>query len=146
MFITNELKRQVSDLLEGLTTRVNWLQSLAGREDDWEQDLTYLLAAERALHTSVEYTTDIGSLIIDALVMRDPGSYADIIKVLVEEQVLPEAWFQEFEPIFPLRARFIRDHAHIKPAEVKNAVQAHAHQFTIFVNCIRRYLDLPAQI
>ena len=59
-----------------------------------------------------EYVTDISSLIIDALVMRDPGGYAPTSSiVLVEEQVLDEPWFDAFRGVFDVRTRLLRDHA-----------------------------------
>lgn len=115
---------------------------LANREDDWENNLTWRMAAERALHTSAEYTTDIGSLIIDALVMRDPGGYADILMVLVEEEVLDRDWFESISPVFDLRARFIRDHANVSPDEVRRAVHKFAPMFPEFIEKIVAYLAL----
>ncbi|GEO25703.1 UPF0331 protein YutE [Alicyclobacillus acidoterrestris] len=142
MFITAAHKEQIQSWLNGLDERTRWMLALRQREDAWEEDLTWRLAAERALHTSVEYATDIASLIIDALVMRDPGGYADILKVLVEEDVLPAQWFDDISGIFDLRARFIRDHANVKPPEVRQAVSAYAPLFPPFAEHIRRYVQL----
>lgn len=142
MFVTKDQKEQVKSWICGLNERISWMRLLSFRQDAWEQDLTWRLAAERALHTSVEYVTDIGSLIIDALVMRDPGGYGDILKVLVEEGVMSEAWFQTFEGIFPLRARFIRDHAGIEPSEVRQAIALYSPLFPDFVAAIENYLQL----
>lgn len=142
MYVSQAQKDQVTEWIRGLNERVRWMQALAERTDVWEHDLTWRLAAERALHTSVEYLTDIASLIIDALVMRDAGGYADILKVLVEENVLSASWFQEYEGIFPLRARFIRDHAGIQPSEVRDAISTFTPLYPSFVDSIERYLQL----
>ncbi|WAH35725.1 DUF86 domain-containing protein [Alicyclobacillus dauci] len=142
MFVTEAQKEQIRAWLKGLDERVSWMLTLAQREDPWELDLTWRLAAERALHTSVEYTTDIGSLIIDALVMRDPGGYADILKVLVEENVLENDWFVSFSEIMPLRARFIRDHANVQPHEVREAVERFGPMFPAFSSAIVQYFHL----
>lgn len=142
MFITQAHREQVRVWLQGLDERVQWMLRLSSRQDAWEQDLTWRLAAERALHTSVEYTTDIGSLIIDALVMRDPGGYADILKILVEERVLESQWFEQFEPIISLRARFIRDHANVRPKEVRDAICTYATLFPPFAAAVADYLEL----
>jgi uncharacterized protein YutE (UPF0331/DUF86 family) len=142
LFVTDEQKSQIRFWLSGLQERVSWMLELTNREDDWENVLTWRLAAERALHTSAEYTTDIGSLIIDALVMRDPGGYADILMVLVEEEVLDRDWFENLSPVFDLRARFIRDHANISPGEVRHAVHKFAPMFPEFIEKIAGYLAL----
>ena len=125
-----------------MSRRVDWLEETRERSDNWEEDLTVLMAAERALHTCVEYTTDIASIIIDALVMRDPGSYSDILKVLVEEDVLTKAWFGSFVGIIPLRARFIRDHANIDPQETRKAVEQFGGEFRPFMETISSFIGL----
>lgn len=142
MFVTSEHKAQIRLWLSGLSERIEWMQQLAFQDDAWENDITWRMAAERALQTSVEYMTDIGSLIIDALVMRDPGGYGDILKVLVEEGVLSTAWFSSFEGIFELRARFIRDCASIQKAEVRQAIKTYTPLFPEFVTSIQTYLQL----
>lgn len=142
MFITAAQKEQIRTWLEGLRERTEWMLELSKRQDAWEEELTWRLAAERALHTSVEYTTDIGSLVIDALVMRDPGGYADILKVLVEEDVLPEQWFDAIYGVFDLRARFIREHANVQPVEVRAAIETYAPLFAPFADHITRFVQL----
>ncbi|MDI9260123.1 DUF86 domain-containing protein [Alicyclobacillus sendaiensis] len=140
MFLTKDHKRQIEGWLEALGERAEWLQALAEREDAWELDLTWRLAAERALWTSVEYVTDIASLIIDALVMRDPGGYADIVKVLVEEDVLERSWFDAFTGAIDFRSRLLRDHARITPTDVRETVMRYADLFAPFMNQIREFL------
>nr|WP_230087812.1 HepT-like ribonuclease domain-containing protein [Alicyclobacillus mali (ex Roth et al. 2021)] len=138
--MTKDHKQQIEVWLDALGARVAWLEDLAEREEAWEEDLTWRLAAERALWTSVEYVTDIASLIIDALVMRDPGGYADIVKVLVEEQVLDRPWFEAFTGAIDFRSRLLRDHARIAPKDVREAVSRYADLFAPFMNQIREFM------
>ncbi len=49
--------------------------------------ITYGLAQERLLHLAMEAVTDSGHMLIDAFMMRDAGSYEDIINILFEEKV-----------------------------------------------------------
>lgn len=44
-------------------------------------------AQERTLHLAIETITDVGSLLIDAFMMRDASSYEDIIDILGDEGV-----------------------------------------------------------
>lgn len=141
LFITEELRTHIDELLHGLKERTDWMKILANRVDPWQKDLTFRLAAERALHTSAEYMTDICSLIIDALVMRDPGGYADMIQVLVEEGVLRRSWFQQIEGLFEFRARCIRNHAELRSEEVHAAILAYANHFDEFSSAISSYLN-----
>ncbi|SIS78085.1 DUF86 domain-containing protein [Alicyclobacillus vulcanalis] len=140
MFLTKDHKRQIEDWLGALQERAAFLQRLAERQDAWEHEFSLRLAAERALWTSVEYVTDIASLIIDALVMRDPGGYADIVKVLVEEQVLDASWFGAFTGAIDFRSRLLRDHARITSLDVREAVSRYANLFNPFIVQIREFL------
>ena len=45
-------------------------------------------AAARALHVAIECVTDVGNALIDGFIMRDPGSYEDIVEILYDEKVL----------------------------------------------------------
>ena len=47
------------------------------------------LCLERAVHVFIESTLDVGNMMIDGFIMRDPGSYHDIIDILLDEKVLP---------------------------------------------------------
>ncbi|AEI40082.1 DUF86 domain-containing protein [Paenibacillus mucilaginosus] len=46
------------------------------------------LAQERTLYLAIETVTDVGSLLIDAFMMRDASSYEDIVDILAGEGVL----------------------------------------------------------
>jgi len=58
--------------------------------EEFVQDSIVVLAAERAVHISIESIVDIGNHMIDGFIMRDPGSYDDVIEILRDESVLPE--------------------------------------------------------
>src|SRR5699024_12767863 len=46
------------------------------------------LGLERIVHMLIESTLDVGNMMIDVFIMRDPGSYEDIIDILVDEKVI----------------------------------------------------------
>lgn len=48
------------------------------------------LGIERLAQMVVESIIDVGNLMIDGFIMRDPGSYEDIIDILVDERVIPK--------------------------------------------------------
>lgn len=52
-----------------------------------DQLLLISLAEERLLHLAIEAVTDIGSFIIDGLMLREASSYEDILVVLQGEDV-----------------------------------------------------------
>ena len=66
-----------------------------GKEDwsNWKSGIhtfnTYeKLALERVNYLLIESIIDVGNSMIDGFIMRDPGSYEDIIDILVDEKVM----------------------------------------------------------
>ncbi|MFD2117320.1 DUF86 domain-containing protein [Paenibacillus yanchengensis] len=58
---------------------------------NWQGDTLQSFAQERALHLAAEIVTDVGNYIIDGFIMRDASSYEDIVDIIGEEGVYPEA-------------------------------------------------------
>lgn len=68
------------------------LKACAALESAWaapeaDSELLLHLAQERTLHLAIETVTDVGSLLIDAFMMRDASSYEDIVEILAGEGV-----------------------------------------------------------
>lgn len=49
------------------------------------------LALERLVQLLIESIIDVGNMMIDGFIMRDPGSYEDIIDILEDEKVIPQS-------------------------------------------------------
>ncbi len=47
-------------------------------------------ALERISHLMIECILDVGNDMIDGFIMRDPGSYDDIMDILTDEKVVAE--------------------------------------------------------
>jgi uncharacterized protein YutE (UPF0331/DUF86 family) len=142
MFVTDTLRDQVKAFLTAMESRSRWLQQLSARSDAWWEDQTLRLAAERALHVAIECTTDVGNAIIDALIMREPGSYADIIQVLMEEKVVTTDWFASFQGAFKLREQLVHDYLQVEDADLSRGVQTLSVLFDDYADFIRLYLKL----
>lgn len=143
MFVTEELKRKVRTAIGYMDARSRWLTETAALPTGWaESDDTRRYAAERAIMVSVESVTDIASDIIDALVMRDAGSYADLVKVLVEEQVIDESWFRDFLPCIETRQQLLRAYRDVSAETVEQTVRQIAPLLPAYRDWIWRYLQL----
>lgn len=46
------------------------------------------LALERGVELLFQFFTDIAALLIDRFILRDPGSYEDMVDILVSEEIL----------------------------------------------------------
>lgn len=55
-----------------------------------EEHVLQTFAQERILHLAIEAVTDVGSYMIDGLMMREASSYEDIITILHGEGVFSE--------------------------------------------------------
>lgn len=142
MFVTPQLKENVNRMLTELDGYAEWLSKCAAGEQDWNHDTTRVLAAQRALHVAVELATDAANQVIDALVMRDPGGYADIIRVLMEEQVVEKEWFAAFEGALTFRQKLIHSYIDVQAAEVVEAVSLYADLFPEYTKKLRAYLKM----
>lgn len=68
-------------------------------QDNWDGDLSELIV-ERLIHTSIDSVLDVGNAVIDGFIMRDPGSYEDIIDILHDEKVISEVIAIQFKKVF----------------------------------------------
>lgn len=73
-------------------------------------ELLLHLAQERLLHLAIEIVTDVGSLLIDAFMMRDASSYEDIIDILVGEGVFGAEAAAIFKELVQLRRPLVQDY------------------------------------
>lgn len=78
---------------------------------EWSDAAPYsAYAQERMLHLAIESVTDIGSLLIDGFMMRDAGSYEDIIEILRGEEVMDEDVAARLTDLIRLRKPLIQDY------------------------------------
>ena len=75
-----------------IITTLNYLDeilNLLEESNDWLNNEVSKLALQRIGHNTIEALMDVGNLIIDGFIMRDPGSYDDIIDIFIDEKVIP---------------------------------------------------------
>ena len=77
------------EFLPTLTKACAELTEQWAKHEPAEQLLLHF-AQERILHLAIETVTDVGSLLIDAFMMRDASSYEDIVEILAGERVFDE--------------------------------------------------------
>lgn len=63
--------------------------ALFDSQTDWQSEIGEL-ALQRIGHLLIECILDTGNDMIDGFIMRDPGSYDDIMDILVDEKVVTE--------------------------------------------------------
>ncbi|MDB5085918.1 MAG: hypothetical protein JWN30_2804 [Bacilli bacterium] len=78
-------------------------------------------AIERILHICVEILIDSSNVLIDALIMRDPASYTDIIDIMEDEQVFTSEVAGVLKEAVDFRKILVHDYAGIQPDDLWSA-------------------------
>lgn len=79
---------------------------------EWnEDDVLISFAQDRALHLAIECVTDIGSLLIDAFILRDASSYEDIVDILHGEQAFSDDIAEALKELVRLRKPLVQEYA-----------------------------------
>lgn len=99
------------------------------------------LGLERVTHIVIESILDVGNLMIDGFIMRDPGSYHDIIDILIDEKVIPKKDELSYKAIIDLRQMLVQEYLTINHDHLKDVLFTHIEVLKQFSKYIRTYLD-----
>lgn len=94
-----------------ITETVSYMNSLLNlyeEKKDWSS-LTDELALERLANNVIESIIDVGNSMIDGFIMRDPGSYEDIIDILTDEKVIDPDMDQPLKNVVEVRKMLVRE-------------------------------------
>ncbi|MBO9130703.1 DUF86 domain-containing protein [Bacillus sp. 165] len=100
-----------------------------------------LYALERIAHIMIDCMLDVGNAMIDGFIMRDPGSYEDIIEILIDESVLPAQEGEHIKEVVRLRKMLMQEYVTVKHEVVFETVNTHIETIRIYPSRIRRYLE-----
>ena len=108
-------------------------------QKDWDGAFNEL-SLERIIQTSLDAMLDTGNAIIDGFIMRDPGSFEDIIDILLDEKVITEAMAGQFKKTLPLRKTIVQDFISVNHAELLSEFRDNIQAFKDFSPLVRKYL------
>ncbi|MGX4670027.1 DUF86 domain-containing protein [Cerasibacillus sp. JNUCC 74] len=103
------------------------------------------LSLERAVHVFIESTLDVGNMMIDGFIMRDPGSYNDIINILLDEKVIPEEEERAYKELISLRRMLMSDYTSVDYNVLMKVIQTNLTIYKQFSTHIRTYLNKEHQ-
>lgn len=126
--ITENL-RYLDELLAILESEENWLQNNISK-----------LAIERIGHNIMESMMDVGNLMIDGFIMRDPGSYEDIIDILVDEKVVSVDMEAPLKAVVGLRKMLVREFINVDIHEVIHVLTVNLPTLKQFSKAVNDYL------
>lgn len=123
---------------EILTYMENQLQLFEAAES-WTNPVE-TLALERICHTIIESILDTGNAMIDGFIMRDPGSYDDIIDILLDEKVISKEMEVSLKNVINYRKMVVQEYTQIDHEAVEKSLADNIQSLRIFPEHIRNYL------
>src|SRR5699024_3924769 len=96
---------------------------------------------ERMTHMLIESVLDVGRMMIDGFVMRDPGSYEDIIDILADEKVIPDADKDAYKSVIRLRKMVVIDYLTMDHDLIYQTLKETKEVLLTFPNCVSTYLE-----
>ncbi len=117
------------------------LLALFKSERNWQESFVKRLALERIAQSVIESVIDVGNSMIDGFIMRDPGSYDDIIDIMTDEQVIAEEMDQPLKEVIGLRKMLVREFAAVDLAETDKTMMKCLPALERFPECVLTYLE-----
>ncbi len=132
-FVDREKIEKTLQFIEG---QVEVFQTLNEINDDVKKR-----ALERVAHTLIDSVLTVGNAMIDGFIMRDPGSYEDIIDILLDEKVITEDMAEQFKTFLPYQKQLVHDYIQIEHQQLFNALKNCLEAFIHFPKKVRQYLE-----
>ena len=98
-------------------------------------------ALERIVHLLVECILDTGHDMIDGVIMRDPGSYDDIMDILVDEKVVPEGEGSQLKKLVSSRKTLVQQYQEVVHHDLLQVISEVEQALEVFPSRIRTYLE-----
>lgn len=106
---------------------------------EWETAIEKA-ALERIAQTVIESILDTGNAMIDGFIMRDPGSYDDIIDILTDEKVITDDMSGSLKSVISYRRMLVQQYIGVDHTQVKLMLQKEIGSLKQFSPRVRDYL------
>ena len=110
------------------------------RKRDGKTDLTHSLALSRLTHVVIESLIDVGNTMIDGFIMRDPGSYEDIIDIMEDEKVITSEMAAPLKRVIELRTMIVREFINVDTSSIVAVLNESKEALLAFPSNVRHYL------
>lgn len=127
--------------VEKALVHIEALLELYKKEDNWEEDLIHTLALTRLSHDIIEAIIDVGNTMIDGFIMRDPGSYEDIIDIMDDEKVITESMTTPLKKVIELRQMIVREFIKVDTKVIIATLDNAYEELALFPEKVRHYLE-----
>ena len=116
------------------------LLAIFEQQPNWLQDDITKLALQRIGHNVMESMMDVGNVMIDGFIMRDPGSYDDIIDILVDEKVITPEMDAPLKEVVGLRKMIVRDFLEVDDEKIVKVITTNMAALKQFSPKVEAYL------
>ena len=116
------------------------LLAIFEQQPNWLQDDVTKLALQRIGHNVMESMMDVGNVMIDGFIMRDPGSYDDIIDILVDEKVITPDMDAPLKEVVGLRKMIVRDFLEVDDEKIVKVITTNMSALKQFSPKVEVYL------
>ena len=128
-------REKIEQTLQYFEDKVKLLQSNGNWKNEIEQ-----LALERLTHTIIESILDVGNAMIDGFIMRDPGSYEDILDILTDEKVITEEMSKSLLKVILYRKILVQQYINVDHKELLETFLESMQSLKEFPKRVRDYL------
>ncbi|MGM0854584.1 MAG: DUF86 domain-containing protein [Bacillota bacterium] len=126
--------------IEEILMYMNEQLTTVSEHDQWNGTLEKL-ALERMAHTIIESILDVGNSMIDGFIMRDPGSYEDIIDILLDEKVIGDKMSEDLKLLVAQRKVLVQEYTAIHHEQLHTILNEVFHSLEKFPQHVRSYLE-----
>ena len=116
------------------------LMKLYEEKNEW-LSLTDQLALERLTNNLIESIIDVGNSMIDGFIMRDPGSYEDIVDILTDEKVVTPEMDEPLKQVIGLRKMLVREFTAVDHQQLQEVVNRNLEALKNFGPKVEYYLE-----
>jgi len=106
----------------------------------FQHDILYKAAAERLLQVSIETCLNMGNHIIASMSWRNPNDYADIFKILGENEVIPKEFSKKMVEMAKFRNLLVHLYWEIDPKIEFEFLKSDLKDFELFAKYIVKFL------
>lgn len=104
------------------------------------------LACERYAEVLIAAILDVGHMMIDGFMMRDAGSYEDIICILADEQVITEGAKPVLIEFVTMRSKLMRDYVSLDHKIIRKTIASSKAELQAFPQRVRNYLQTEEKV
>ena len=108
-------------------------------QESWSSPLEKA-ALERLAQMMIEAVLDVGNSMIDGFIMRDPGSYEDIIDILMDEKVVSAETGNSLKTVIKNRKVLVQMYTEIDHIDLQKQFLNHLDALSLFPVNVRDYL------